>query len=220
MTPSADANFAGRAAAPELTWNDPAPPDPTRLDNIKTQLDVVLLALESLTGLGSESMLKAAQTLGLEELIGDRVSLWRLRQSNPIRRGSGGRKKLDVEEARSLVLITCHLAAEHGFTIRQAVNTLEQLAQEQRPPHYAPQLGDYLDRFTTIYEERMDTESMNADALGHLALKLLIDLLFYSSPQGPRRLWMSLLDCPGGTGNSPPTHPQSTNPPSAKMKPS
>ncbi len=71
-----------------------------QLDNIKTHLDALLLALEAIANIGSEAMLEAAKHLGLESTIGDRVELWRLRQSNPLRKSSGGRKKLDVEEAR------------------------------------------------------------------------------------------------------------------------
>jgi hypothetical protein len=39
-----------------------------------------------------------------------------------------------------------------------------------------------------------EEENVSSDALSHLALKLLIDLLFYSSPNGHRRLWLALLD--------------------------
>jgi hypothetical protein len=169
-------------------------PDPEQLDNIKAQLDLILLALEALAGIGSEAMLQAASKLNLEGVT-DRVSLWRLRQASPLRKGSGGRKKLDVEEARSLVLICCELAQNHQELIRRAVGLLEQLTAEDRPLHSLSLLGDYLDTFTNTYQERMlDGEDIPPDELTPLALKLLIDLLFYSSPGGPRRLWLALLD--------------------------
>jgi hypothetical protein len=184
---------------PSLTdqrqWGDAvAQPDGDQLDNIKTQIDLVLMALEALTGIGSEAMLQAAVDLGVQEMVGDRVALWRLRQSNPIRRGTGGRKKLDIEEARSLVLISCHLAQKHHAMIRRAVCLLEELAEQNRPPHHAALLGDYLDQFTNLYQERMDDDHRTPAALTDIGLKLLIDLLFYSAPQGIRRLWMALLD--------------------------
>lgn len=190
-------NPSGSATA--STWPDAgqwnvAAPDDAQLDNIKTQLDLVLLALESLVGIGSEAMLDAATDLGLQDVIGDRVALWRLRQSNPIRRGTGGRKKLDIEEARSLVLISCHLAQKHHDVIRRAVCLLETLTEADQPPHQAAQLGDYLDQFTNLYQDRMADDQRSPAALSDLGLKLLIDLLFYSSTQGVRRLWMALLD--------------------------
>jgi hypothetical protein len=165
------------------------------LDNIKTQLDLVLLALETLTGIGSEAMLQAATYLNLESKVPDRVALWRLRQSNPLRKGEGGRKKLDVEEARSLVLISCYLAKQHQELIRRAVALLEQVAEDNGQPHKAALLGEYIDAFSNTYQERMeDDDNISTDVLTNLALKLLIDLLFYSGPSGHRRFWLALLD--------------------------
>lgn len=170
-------------------------PNPAQLDNIKTQLDLVLLALEALAGIGSEAMLQAATDLNLESKVPDRVALWRLRQSNPLRKGEGGRKKLDVEEARSLVLISCYLAKQHQELIRRAVALLEQVAQNNGQPHKAALLGDYMDAFTNTYQERMEEdEQISTDVLANLALKLLIDLLFYSGSGGHRRFWLALLD--------------------------
>ncbi len=170
-------------------------PEPVQLDNIKAQLDLVLLALESLADIGSEAMLKAAVELNLESIVADRVALWRLRQSSPLRKSQGGRKKLDVEEARSLVLISCLIAKQHQELIRRAVSLLEQMTEQNRPPHQAALLGDYLDTFCNTYQERMeDGESVPTEVLTNLALKLLIDLLFYSGPGGHRRLWLALID--------------------------
>jgi Protein of unknown function (DUF3038) len=170
-------------------------PDPTQLDNIKAQLDLVLLSLEALAGISSEAMLQAAAELNLESLVADRVALWRLRQSSPLRKGQGGRKKLDVEEARALVLISCHLAGKHQELIRRAVALLEQTTEQNREPHQTALLGDYLDKFTNTYQERMeDNEVTSPSDLTELALKLLIDLLFYSAASGSRRLWLALID--------------------------
>ncbi|MBD2360187.1 MULTISPECIES: DUF3038 domain-containing protein [unclassified Anabaena] len=186
------------SATPNSQWEDLTKlpnPNVIQWENIKTQLDLVLLALETLTGIGSEAMLSAAIDLNLESRVPDRVALWRLRQSNPIRKGQGGRKKLDVEEARSLVLIICYLTKQHQELIRRAVGLLEQMAAKNREPHQVALLGDYIDAFCNTYQERMEEdEQISTDLLTHLALKLLIDLLFYSAPGGHRRLWLALID--------------------------
>ena len=170
-------------------------PSVNQLDNIKTHLDIVILALESIANISSEAMLAAAKELKLESVLADRVALWRLRQSNPLRKSSGGRKKLDVEEARSLVLIICYLAKEHQELLRRAVTLLEQVSQQQQKPHQTALLGDYLDKFINIYQERMETESkITPEVLTDLALKLLVDLLFYSGKNGHRLLWLAILD--------------------------
>ncbi len=194
---SEDMRSQAQFPTPTINWeqfNLTALPDPVQLDNIKAQLDLVLLALETLTGIGSDAILNAAAQLNLESQIKDRVNVWRLRSSNPLRKGEGGRKKLDVEEARSLVLIICHLAKQHQELIRRAVALLEQMSEQNRPPHQAALLGDYLDAFSNKYGDRMEeAENLSPDALTHLALKLMIDLLFYSSAGGHRRLWLALL---------------------------
>ena len=165
-----------------------------QLSNIKAQLDLVLLALESLTGIGSEAMLAAAEKLQLSALLSDRVNLWRLRQASPLRRGQG-RKKLDVEEARALVLISCYLAAEHRDSVRQAVALLEKALANDRPPHRIAVLGDYLDAFSNAYQERMEADTTSTpDDHNTLAQKLLVDLLFYSGQGGARKLWLALID--------------------------
>ena len=175
----------------------PNQPDPEQLDNIKAQLDLVLLALEALAGIGSEAILAAAKSLNLDSLLADRVSLWRLRQSSPLRKGHG-RKKLDVEEARALVLVSCRLAQQNQALIRRAVALLEQLTEQNKPPHRAALLGDYLDNFSNTYQDRMEAgENSPTEDLSHLALRLLIDLLFYSGPGGVRRLWVALLERSG-----------------------
>jgi predicted Zn-dependent peptidase len=100
-----------------------------------------------------------------------------------------------VEEARSLVLIICYLARQHQELIRRAVALLEQMAEQNSEPHRAALLGDYLDTFSNTYQERMEQgENISPEQLTQLALKLLIDLLFYSGPNGHRRLWLALLD--------------------------
>jgi Protein of unknown function (DUF3038) len=179
----------------ELSLPPTVADNPEQLDNIKAQIDLTLMALECLANIGSEAMLQAATTLNLESVVSDRVALWRLRQSSPLRKGSGGRKKLDVEEARAMVLIGAHLAKQHGELIRRAVALLEQFTEQNRPPHQAELLGDYLDRFQNTYQERMEEPVVTSgDQLTHLGLKLLIDLLFYSQNQGAKRLWGALLD--------------------------
>ena len=166
-----------------------------QLDNIKAHLDLILVALETLAKIGSESILQAAQALDLEKVIVDRVGLWRLRQANPLRKSSSGRKKLDIEEARSLVLIICYLAKEYHDLIRRAVTLLEQVTEQEKEPSKIALLGDYLDTFSNLYENRMETtDLLTHEQLSHLALKLLIDLLFYSTNNGHRRLWLALLD--------------------------
>ncbi|MEM9087600.1 MAG: DUF3038 domain-containing protein [Cyanobacteria bacterium P01_F01_bin.53] len=183
-----------------LLWMSLVPADnlptnlsPEQLSSIKAQLDLVLMAIEALTDLGSDAVLSAAKELQLNDALSDRVGLWRLRQSSPLRKGKG-RKKLDIEEARALVLVVCHLAQSYHGQIREAVAKLEALTAQNEPPHRAALLGDYLDNFNNMYYDRMAEPVPETAALTQLSLRLLIDLLFYSAPGGARQLWLALLD--------------------------
>jgi hypothetical protein len=170
-------------------------PDGELLDSIKAHLDLLLLALESFTGVTSDGIIQAAKDLQLEAAIGNRIQLWRLRQSNPLRKSSGGRKKLDVEEARAMVLIICHLAQQYQDSIRRACTILEEMSEQKKKLHLSAFLGDYLDNFCNAYQERIqENTTLSGDKLEHLACKLLIDILFYSAKNGHRRLWLALLD--------------------------
>lgn len=189
-------SYSDRISSPTI-WQDfhqLQTPTVNQLDNIKTHLDLVILALEAIANITSDSILNAAQKLDLESVISDRVALWRLRQSNPLRNSSGGRKKLDVEEARSLVLIICYLAKQEQELLRRAVGLLEEITSQNKPPHQTALLGDYLDKFINLYQERMaNQQEITPDKLSSLALKLLIDLLFYSGNNGHRLLWLAIL---------------------------
>ena len=180
-----------------LKWQDLVKPEAAHdgeLKNIKSHLDLILLALEAIANISSEAILQAAKDLSLESVIGDRITLWRLRSSNP-KRNSRGRKKLDVEEARSLVIIICYLADRHQELLRRAVGLLEQATEQNNLPHQTALLGNYLDRFINYYQERITNSSdISTEYLSHLAWKLLIDLLFYSSQNGHRLLWIAIFD--------------------------
>ena len=179
-------------------WQDLNPPQLTndsQLENIKSHLDLVLLALEAIAELSSEAIIAAAKELNLESVLGDRITLWRLRASNPQRKSSGGRKKLDVEEARSLVLIICHLAHKHQELLRRAVSLLEQVTAENRSPHEMALLGNYLDNFINYYQARITlSPQFSPKYLAELAFKLLISLLFYSGTNGHRLMWIAIFD--------------------------
>ena len=179
-------------------WQDLSQPqltDDNRLEDIKSHLDLVLLALEAIANISSEAIIEAAKDLNLESVVGDRITLWRLRSSNPQRQTSGGRKKLDVEEARSLVLIICHLANKHQELLRRAVSLLEQVTEQNKPPHQISLLGNYLDNFTDRYQSRIvNSANCSTEVLTNLAWNLLISLLFYSGNNGHRLLWIAIFD--------------------------
>ncbi|ACK72384.1 conserved hypothetical protein [Gloeothece citriformis PCC 7424] len=170
-------------------------PEAQQLDNIRAYLDLILLALEALVKIDSDSIQQVAEELKLDSFVGDHSHLWQLRNSNPLRKNFSGAKQLNIEEARGLVLIIAQLAKTHQELIRRAVYLLEQTTGENKETHHSALLGDYLDTFTRFYQEKMENrENFSKEELTQLAHKLLIDLLFYSGFNGYRRLWLALLN--------------------------
>ncbi|MEN9266845.1 MAG: DUF3038 domain-containing protein, partial [Thermostichales cyanobacterium BF4_bins_65] len=110
---------------------------------------------------------------------------------------SGGRKKVDIDEARALVLVIHHLAKEHQAQLRQTLTRLEEAFQAERSPYQEPLLANYLEEFHAHYRSRMvDGDSRSQDSITEQALRILIELHFYSSRHGLQRLWGSLLQRP------------------------
>ena len=66
----------------------------------RQQLDLLLLAIEALDLSGSEAILYCARDLDLTSVIGNRVNLWRLRATNPLRRAVQ-RRALSLAEAKA-----------------------------------------------------------------------------------------------------------------------
>jgi hypothetical protein len=169
----------------------------------RTHLDLVMLAIEALDLTGAEAILAVSQELQLESIIRNRVALWRLRSTNPMRRLSQ-RQVMTLQEAKALTLIICNLARRLTVILRQLV-----LAQQQLDAGAANatatsstqvgQLQDYLDRYRSLFRSRMNPRRTiglydSDSALDQLALEQLTRLLFCTGTAGMQRLWISLFD--------------------------
>ncbi|WP_446359852.1 DUF3038 domain-containing protein [Coleofasciculus sp. G2-EDA-02] len=190
-----------------------APSHPVILDNLpdpgisdrgcpsrsRQQIDLILLAIEALELGGSEAMLLVAKQLELQDIINNRVVLWRLRCTNPLRR-SHTRRPLNLEEAKALVIIASYLARRMTVVIRQLLLAYEQLSQKQVPIEQHFRLSSYLERFRAHFRSRMNPRRAKVsvyntdEKLNELALSLLAQLLFCTGTSGMQRFWISLFD--------------------------
>ncbi|MEM9087668.1 MAG: DUF3038 domain-containing protein [Cyanobacteria bacterium P01_F01_bin.53] len=165
----------------------------------KTQIDLLLLAIEALDLGGAEAMLASAKELGLEDVVRGRVNLWLLRSSNPLRRFSQ-RQPMSQEEGKALVLITCFLARRLTVLIRQLLLGYQQLSDQGLSLDHHFRLSDYLARFRSHFRARMNAKRSGVIAystdekLNELAIELLTKLLFCTGTEGADRLWISLFD--------------------------
>ncbi|MCT7951587.1 DUF3038 domain-containing protein [Ancylothrix sp. C2] len=179
---------------PNLPFSDDGAPRRTRM-----QIDLMLLAIEALNLRGSEDILAAAKELELDDIIKNRVTLWRMRSTNPLRRFSQ-RRPLTLEEAKALVLIGCHLTKRLTVPIRQLLMDYQQLRQKQLPLDHHLRLSDYLERFRVHFRSRMNPRRTAVlayktdEKLNELALELLAKLLFCTGTSGMQRFWISLFD--------------------------
>ncbi len=177
---------------PEL----PSPECPRRA---RTQIDLLLLAIEALDLGGSEAMLMTARDLGLDSVIKGRVNLWLLRSTNPMRRYSQ-RRPMGLDEAKALVAIIGNLARRLTVLVRQLLMGGQQLREKQLSFDHHLRLADYLTRFRTHFRARMNPRRAGVIAyssdenLDNLAMQLLEQLLLCSGVLGTQRLWSSLFD--------------------------
>ncbi|TVP67342.1 MAG: DUF3038 domain-containing protein [Leptolyngbya sp. LCM1.Bin17] len=165
----------------------------------RTQLDLLLLAIEALDLGGSEAMLAACRELALDGLVRGRVHLWLLRSTNPMRRYSQ-RRPMPLNEAKALVVIIANLARRLTVVIRQLLLGYQQLTDKQLSLDHHFRLADYLTRFRSHFRARMNPRRAGVIAystdekLNELAIQLLEQLLLCSGVLGAERLWSSLFD--------------------------
>jgi hypothetical protein len=163
------------------------------------QIDLLLLAIEALNLAGSEEMLAVANDFELRGILKNRVTLWRMRSTNPLRRYSQ-RRPLTLIEAKALVVVTCYLARRLTVLIRQLLLAYQQLSEKGLSPEHHFRLSEYLERFRSHFRSRMNPRraavmAYNSDEkLNELALDLLGQLLFCTGTSGVQRLWISLFD--------------------------
>ncbi|MDB9374124.1 DUF3038 domain-containing protein [Nodularia sphaerocarpa] len=194
--------------------NSPTPPSlPMILDSLpdpaiaaqgcpartRLQVDLILLAIEALELGGSEAILAFADELELKGIIKNRVNLWRMRSSNPMRRAHI-RRPLTIMEAKALVVIASYIARRLTVVIRQMLLTYQQMSDKQIPLAQNLRLSNYLERFRVHFKSRMNARRSSVQALSsdekldELAMNLLGQLLFCTGTAGMQRFWISLFD--------------------------
>ncbi|MEM6519793.1 MAG: DUF3038 domain-containing protein [Cyanobacteria bacterium P01_C01_bin.70] len=189
------------SSSPSILETLPSPSLPSQdcPRRVRMDLDLLILAIESLDVSGSEALLKVSDQLGLQAVIPGRVQLWRIRSTNPMRRQSQ-RDPLSIDQAKALTLVICFLTKRLTVLIRQLLLGHQQLQDQNLSAEHHFRLADYLGRFRTLFRARMNPKRAGViaystdDKLNELALLLLTRLLFCTGTQGPQRLWSSLFD--------------------------
>lgn len=166
----------------------------------RLQIDLILLAIEALDLDSAESLLVVARELELQGVIRNRVALWRMRSTNPMRQRYDPRRSLKLTEAKALVVVACSLARRMTVLTRQLLMVYQQLQEKQLSPSEHFRLSEYLERFRAHFRARMNHKRTwvmangSDEKLNELAINLLAQLLFCTGTMGAQRLWSSLFD--------------------------
>ena len=162
---------------------------------IRMELDYLLLAIEALDPEAMEAVLDCLRYLELTDQIPHRVSLWRLRNTNPLRRNYQ-RGKFTISQAKALVKVIATLANRINTGLRLLVTTMQQVREGKIEVLGLQQnqafLQEYLRRFVYLHHQRMRESPLSDEELQSLAQDLLLQLLFSSGTAGEQRLWHSL----------------------------
>lgn len=161
--------------------------DPSQLSQIASNLETIAIAIVALSQIGKNEIEQAARDLKVESIVSNWIGGW----SSPHTKKP---VQLDVKQVRALVLIVSHLAREYQILVRRNINYWEQTIEYRQLPLQSPSLADYISNFIKIYQERNGHPAqLSVEVLSETALELLIELLFYSTPKGHKRLWNALL---------------------------
>lgn len=175
-------------------------PSASGMMKLQQHLDLLLLALEAMQLGGSEYILATAKELQLNSIVKNRISLWRLRCTNPWRK-CYSRESLTIFQAKALVIITAECAKKFIIPLRQLLLAIQQMKDKEMPLENNFRLSEYFTRFQAHFSRRMNSRRAKVsiylstpDQLNQLALSLLEELLLCTGTRGKQRFWVSLFD--------------------------
>ena len=168
------------------------PADPLPRQGLE-RLDLLLLCVEALDLNGGETLLWMGQNLGFASLLPDRVSLWKLRSHNPLRRACR-RGTPEPAETEALIRILCAMADRVYPMVRGLLSSRE-------PPELTQQHWQlFEERLKELLKERMNVRRSSVQSLmdpvaGASQRRALIQTLALAAGEGGiDRLRASLMD--------------------------
>ena len=151
------------------------------------RLDLLLLAIETIDLNASESIFAISNKLNLQHLFPSKVSIWKLRSYNPMRKSQNS-NNINNEQFNGLIKITSEMSKYLYPYIRAIVCSKDDFKNK-------PELwNDFQSRYIQLIEERFNTESivvknlMNYEYSQEFYKKILFTLSLASSEEGYNRL--------------------------------
>ena len=151
------------------------------------KLDLLLLILETIDLNGIQSFYALSNKLNLNDVLPNKVTIWKLRNNNPLRK-SYVNNNIKVDEFDALIRITVEMSKYLYPYIRNLLLSKEDLEKE------SVIWTDFIKRFKELIKERFNLDSVRVKKLlnqtedDEIIIKSLLTLSLCISNQGYQKL--------------------------------
>jgi len=153
----------------------------------------LLLILETIDLNGIHSLYSLSNRLNLDNVLPNKVTIWKLRNNNPLRKSYVG-NNIKLNEFDALIRITVEMSKYLYPYIREILKSKDDLEEN------SVIWNDFNNRFIELIKERFNVESIRVKKLlnqtenGEIIIKSLLILSFCISNQGYQKLKNFLYD--------------------------
>ena len=157
------------------------------------KLDLLLIILETIDLNGIQSLYALSNRLDLNDVLPNKVTIWKLRNNNPLRK-SYVNNNIKINEFDALIKITVEMSRYLYPYIREILKSKED------PKENSVIWNDFNNRFTELIKERFNVESirviklLNQEENNEIIIKSLLTLSLCISKQGYQKLKNYLFD--------------------------
>ena len=154
---------------------------------------MLLLALETIDLNGAESLYSLSDKLNLNEVIPNKVTIWKLRNNNPMRK-SFNNINIRLEEFEALIRITTEMAKFLYPYIRQILQSRDEFIKNPNA------WNEFKNRYIELISERFNTNSMKVKRLldpdfnDEIFIKIILTLSLCISEDGYLKLRSTLFN--------------------------
>ena len=157
------------------------------------KLDLLLLILETIDLNGIQSLYVISNRLNLNDVLPNKITIWKLRNNNPLRK-SYVNNNIKLDEFDALIKITVEMSRYLYPYIREILQSKEDL--QKKPVIW----NDFNKRFVELIKERFNLDSMRVKKLlnqtenDEIIIKSLLTLSLCISNHGYKKLKNFLID--------------------------
>ncbi|ABM72118.1 conserved hypothetical protein [Prochlorococcus marinus str. MIT 9515] len=154
---------------------------------------MLLLALETIDLNGAESLYSLSGKLKLNEVLPNKVTIWKLRNNNPMR-NSFNNNNIKFEEFEALIKLTAEMGKFLYPYIRQILQSRDDFNRNPK------EWNEFKSRYIELISERFNTNSMRVKRLldpnynDEVFIKIILTLAFCISDDGFLKLKTTLLN--------------------------